>query len=187
MIGKPSEDSPHYFDEQQEADRQISMTWNAQYQEEYQASLGRLLVKFNELEMMVGSIIEQIIIQLGAPHLYRQEDYLIQKIDQLELALFTRPTWPRPDFNRLRRINAQRNDLAHGHFHQNPNTGGFETRPVHKSGKKSAPKIIEPKTIDKYTADTIHALRDVDRLGPYAAFDDKPAVLPPGEIACPVE
>lgn len=116
MIGKHSPGSPYYIDEQQEADRQSLMSWNAQYQAEYQASLGRLLVKFNELEMMVGGIIEQITDQLGVPHLYRQEGYLSQKIDQLELALFTKPTWPKPDFNRLRRINTQRNDLAHGHF-----------------------------------------------------------------------
>lgn len=89
------------------------MSWNSRYEEEYQVSLGRLLLRFNDLEMLVGNILEQLTLKLGVPHLYRQEEYLSQKIDRLGLALCAKPEWPKPDFNRLRRVNSIRNDLAH--------------------------------------------------------------------------
>jgi hypothetical protein len=161
------------------------MTWNMQYQEEYQAALGRMLVRFNDLEMQVAGILEQLTIRLGVPHLYKQDDYLSQKIDRLELALCAKPHWPKPDLARLRRVNGLRNDLAHGHFHQNPNTGEYETRPVHKTGKKAAAKTIDPKTIHAYTEQVAAAQADVGRLWPRAAFGDTPAVLPPGAMPIP--
>lgn len=121
------------------------------YQHEYEAALGRLLVRFNDLEIMVGEMLERSLDRLEVPHLYRAEDYYIQKVDRLELALKALPKWPVPDFTRLRRINGWRNEMAHGHFHQDPNTGEYLTRPVHKAGRKAKAGVVTPEDIDKFT------------------------------------
>lgn len=101
MIGKPTPESPHYVDEQAEADRQTRISYGLRYQEEYQASLGRMLVLFNEVESMVGEILKVALDKLGKSHLYRVDDYFRQKVDRLELALCAFPKWPTPDFERL--------------------------------------------------------------------------------------
>ncbi len=183
MIGKPSEDCPHYVDEQKQADLQSAAMWSHHYQEAYQASLGRFLVRFNELEMAVSSMLQMLTTNLGVPHLYRPKEYYVQQLDRLELALCARPQWPKPDFDKLREMNGVRNQYAHGVLMQNPNTGDYETLPLRQSGKGSTSRIIEPEMIDKDTDRVIAALQDVQRLWPWIAFGDTPVQVPEGAAA----
>ena len=143
------------------------------YEQAYESALGRMLVRFNMLEVSVGQVLEGAMSKLGVPHLYRVDDYYRQKVDRLELALCALPTWPKPDFDRLRRINGWRNEIAHGHFAQDPNTAAYRTTPVHKRGAKDAG--ITPEMIDEYTRAAIDAWAEVGMLMAYVWFDDPPA------------
>lgn len=187
MIGKPSEESPHYVDEQQQAEWGGVSMWSLDYREKYQSSLGRMLVRFNEVEAMVGQILEVALDRLEKPHLFQVNDYFRQKVDRLELAMCAFPKWPNVDYDRLRRINNWRNNLAHGHFHQDPNTGEWQTRGVHKKGQKS--EVITPDEIDKWSEEVRLAFGDVGQLLPYIWFDevDEDRPLPPGASATPLE
>lgn len=171
--------------EHEQADRQTTMIRGLQYQESYQASLGRMLVRFNELEAMVGEILRVALDKLGKPHLYQAGDYFRSKVDRLELALCSFGNWPKPDFDRLRRVNTWRNELAHGHLHQDPNTGDWQTRAVHKQGHRS--DVITPAKIDMWTEEVRTAHGDVGQLLPWVWFSDRPAVLPEGASQVPIE
>ena len=187
MIGKPSEESPHHIDEQELSQRQSGPMWSLRYQEEYQSSLGRMLVRFNEVESMVGEILKTALDKLGKSHLFQVNEYFRQKVDKLELASAAFPKWPKVDYERLRRINSWRNEPAHGHFHQDPNTGDWQTRGVHKKGSKS--ETITPAEIDKWTEEVRVAYGDVGQLLPYVWFDelDEERPLPPGASRTPIE
>lgn len=140
------------------------------YQFEYESALGRLLVRFNDLEIVVGHVLDGTLTTLKLPHLYRDDHYFIQKVERLELALAALPTWPRPSFDRLRKINGWRNNMAHGHFHQDPHTGDYVTRPVRGAGSKA--KAVTPAEIDAYTDEVRNAHSEVSGLLPHVWFDD---------------
>jgi hypothetical protein len=178
MIGKPTLDSPHYVDEHAEADRQTRMSYGLRYQEQYQASLGRMLVKFNEVESLVDEVLKVALEKLDKAHLYRVDDYFRQKVDRLELALCAFPTWTAPDFERLRRINSLRNELAHGHFYQDSNSGDWKTRGVHRKGQNA--ETITPEVIHEWTDEVWQAYADVGRLLPWVWFGNPPADQPGG-------
>lgn len=179
MIGRPSEESPYYFDEHAWSERHMRSMWGLQYQTEYEAALGRLLVRYNELEVMTGWVLEGALKKLGVVHLYKVDEHLKGKIDRLELALCALPTWPKPDFARLHRINSTRNSMAHGHFHQDPNTGEYQTRPVHKKPTVKA-EIITPEEVHRYTDEVRDAHAEMGTLLPYVWFEGVPAELPEG-------
>ncbi|KQN75083.1 hypothetical protein [Devosia sp. Leaf64] len=157
------------------------------FEERYEAALGRMLVRFNQLESLLAEIIRVTTKEkLMKPHLFKINEFYIQKVERLDLMLCAFPRWPAPDFERLRRINAWRNELAHGHFHQDPNTGEWLTESVHKKGHKSVE--ITPQMIDSWTAQVEQALTDVEGLLPYAWLDepDPDRPLPPGASPVPL-
>lgn len=133
-----------------------------QYEAAYESALGRMLVRFNDLEVMVGTVLEGAMKRLEVPYLYRVDDYYRQKVDRLELAMCALPDWPKPDFERLRRINGWRNEVAHGHFAQDPDTAVYRTTAVHKKGAKD--QGITPEDIDTYTMAAIDAWAEISQL-----------------------
>lgn len=157
------------------SDSELIEAWNRikssefQYSENYAAALGRMLVRFNDLEARVGRLLELILKKLDVPHLYKVDDYYRQKVDRLELALCAFTDWPEIDFHRLRRINSFRNDLAHGHFAQDPISGEFSTRSIHRSSGK--PQTITPEVIHGYSTEISEASEDVGRLVPFIWFE----------------
>lgn len=185
-MNKPTQESPHYVDEAEWADRHSRSMWGLQYQTEYEAALGRLLVKYNDLEAMVGAVLEGALKKLDVPHLYKVDDYLRGKIDRLELALCALPNWPKPDYDRLHRINNRRNAMAHGHFHQDPNTGEYQTRSVHRKSTTPA-QVVTPEEIHSYTDEVRDAYVEMSGLMPHVWFGDEPVVLPEGASLTPIE
>jgi hypothetical protein len=185
-MNKPTEESPHYVDEAEWADRHSRSMRGLQYQTEYEAALGRLLVRYNGLEAMVGAVLEGALTKLGVAHLYKLDDYLRGKIDRLELALCALPAWPKPNYERLHRINNRRNAMAHGHFYQDPNTGEYQTRSVHKKSTAKA-EVVTREEIHRYIDDVRDAYTEMSGLMPHIWFGDEPAALPEGASLTPTD
>ena len=141
------------------------------YQEKYEAALGAMLVRFNDLEVRFSVIVSRALKILGAPHLFSAEDRFIQNINKMEIA-HKALHWPKLDYARMRRINAGRNRLAHGHLDRDPNTGEFSTIPSNKkaSGKNSGFMPVED--IERLTDEIRAAILDVTDILPNAWFDE---------------
>ena len=98
-------------------------------QKDYEAALGTFLVAFNRIENAVNDTIilalqkserQDILERLRNDSLYRK----LTTLDLISLA-YSRPL-PKTVVNELRELASQRNDLAHGNFHQNPFDGSYE-------------------------------------------------------------
>lgn len=92
---------------------------------EYDGALGAYLVLFNRLEVQASEVHFAALHRLDLTHLFRPEAKLIERLVPMEIA-FTALRWPKPDFAAIRGINGKRNDIAHGHVHQDPNTGDWQ-------------------------------------------------------------
>lgn len=140
------------------------------YESAYEAAMGKMLVRFNNLENAVGQMLEGLLKKLEVGHLYRPEDYFRQKVDRLELAMRAVPDWPVPDFNRLRKINSWRNDIAHSDFFQDPDTAAYLTRSLHKPGRRTTG--LHPELIDTYTVEVSAAIDEVLYIMPLVWFQE---------------
>ena len=97
---------------------------------DYEAALGAFILTFNEADFYLSQIIGW---ELQRNDLSRRlarltEGAISQRIDIAE-ALAARSAEPSTKalrFDRLREINAVRNQLAHGHFEQNPFEGSYQ-------------------------------------------------------------
>jgi hypothetical protein len=99
-----------------------------QIQIDYERALGQFLVRFNKVENLISDIIPQALMNTGSEHLlaHVKGDLFARKLITLELALDKAlRTGSRRLFDELRELNSRRNDLAHGHFDQNPVDGDY--------------------------------------------------------------
>ena len=104
-------------------------TADPQIQKDYEAALGAFLVACTQIENTISDIIFLALEQAERKDILNRlrGDSLRRKLVTLELISLAHP---RPllksAIDELRDLAAQRNDLAHGHFHQNPFDGSFE-------------------------------------------------------------
>lgn len=141
------------------------------YERKYEAALGTMLVRFNELEVKFTVIVRRALEIIGASHLYSREARYIQNIEKMEIA-HKAINWPTLDYARMRRINTGRNRLAHGHLDRDQQTGEFSTIPANKkaTGKNSGFMSIED--IESLTEEIRAALLEVADILPNAWFDE---------------
>lgn len=116
---------------------------------DYEARLGKFLVGFNALDMMIGELLRRIMIASGKPDLadeVQAKPATAQKLVYLEIALMLPAADEVKDIDmkRLKVLNNERNGFAHGHFAQNILTGSFRIVGS-KTGKakRQAPKGLD--------------------------------------------
>ena len=100
-----------------------------QIQKDYEAALGAFLVAFNRIENAVNDIIVLALQKSERQDILKHlsNDLFHRKLTTLDLIslAYSRPL-PKTVVNELRDLASQRNDLAHGHFHQNPFDGSYK-------------------------------------------------------------
>jgi hypothetical protein len=96
---------------------------------DYEAALGQFIFAFNEVDYRLSQVIRSELSQRGFPDLAATASNgpFAQRLTTLEM-LATSPKGSRlsaSPVRRLRSLNADRNNLAHGHFDQNPFDGSY--------------------------------------------------------------
>lgn len=106
---------------------------------EYERRLGAYLVKFNELEIVLGWLLAATFKAAGVTVEKIADRNMAVKIDFLSVLQLApmASVFAHIDVARLRAINKQRNDYAHGHFSQNILDGSFRIIGA-KKGEKGA-------------------------------------------------
>ncbi|RWE29170.1 MAG: hypothetical protein EOS78_30655 [Mesorhizobium sp.] len=97
-------------------------------QKDYEAALGAFLVIFNRIENTVSDIVVLALKKAEREDILRSlsGDLFARKLTTLELLSVAYPqAAPRELVEELRRLGAERNNLAHGHFDQNPFDGSY--------------------------------------------------------------
>lgn len=152
---------------------------------EYEAALGRFILAHNEVDYRLAKALERVVLHLAPDRslIRYAEGTFDNRLRNLEL--FQRAT-PNSgavnvDVAKIREINKIRNDVAHGHFDQNPFDGSFSLVGDGKgTGKK--PNQYTTSQLDEAT----RALSDIASiLFAHEVFGDfRPeGILPPGESA----
>lgn len=93
----------------------------------YESALGQFIVAFNEMDHLVSQIIGLTLRNLGREDLAQSasKGSLAQRLEALDILLTCKPTPADVPLKRLRNLNTHRNNLAHGHFDQNPFDGSY--------------------------------------------------------------
>jgi len=103
---------------------------------EYERRLGAYLIKFNDLEVMLGMLLSSVFEAAGLSPLHKDihSKSMAVKIDflsVLQLAPIAEP-FAKLNIERLRTVSKARNDFAHGHFAQNLMDGTFQILDANK-------------------------------------------------------
>ena len=104
-------------------------TADPQIRRDYEATLGTFLVVFTRIENTVSDIICLALKQAERKDILNRlrGDSFRRKLVTLELISLAHPRpLPRSTIEELRGLAARRNELAHGHFHQNPFDGTYD-------------------------------------------------------------
>ena len=104
-------------------------TADPRIQKDYEAALGAFLVAFTRIENTASDIIFLALEQAGRKDILNRlrGDSFRRKLVALELISLAHPRpLPKSAIDELRDLAARRNELAHGHFHQNPFDGSYE-------------------------------------------------------------
>lgn len=107
---------------------------------EYERRLGAFLVRFNDLELILGMMLQAVMTGVGRPELgakmpETKMDLKLNYLSVLQLVPAAAEV-TNVDVARLRKLNGHRNDFAHGHFHQNVIDGSFRIVGANKRGGK---------------------------------------------------
>jgi len=97
---------------------------------EYEAALGRLILAHNEVDHRLPKALQRVVLRVsgdGSLNAFATGSFA-QRLANLELLqkATTDLGATMVDVVELRRLNAIRNNVAHGHFDQNPFDGSFE-------------------------------------------------------------
>jgi hypothetical protein len=97
-------------------------------QRDYEAALGGFLVRFNRIENAVNRLLRFSLARLGRLDLERQtvRATLQTRVQNLCLLMLSFPTSAQVPSKEIEALSAIRNELAHGHFEQNPFAGDYE-------------------------------------------------------------
>ena len=104
-------------------------TADPRIQKDYEAALGAFLVAFTRIENTASDIIFLALEQAGRKDILNRlrGDSFRRKLVTLELISLAHPRpLQKSAIDELRDLAARRNELAHGHFHQNPFDGSYE-------------------------------------------------------------
>lgn len=97
---------------------------------DYEAAVGRLILAHNEVDYRLTTVIELAVVKLGGDNgLHRlAEGDFAQRLTNIALlkGLQINLNLEHIDITLLRNLNGQRNNVAHGHFNQNPFDGTYE-------------------------------------------------------------
>lgn len=99
----------------------------------YKAALGSFLVQFNAIENLLTEVLDLSFRSLRRPDLLRLNEPFERRLQTLELIGLALPRMHVPNFEDLRALAKERNNLAHGHFDQNPHSGAYSI--VTRGGK----------------------------------------------------
>lgn len=148
---------------------------------EYEAALGRLILAHNEVDFRLTKALERVVLRIApdrslikfATGTFAQRLNNLEMFQKISANLYA----VRVDVTKLRTLNAIRNDVAHGHFDQDPFDGSFT---IIGDGRGTGKKPSQ------YEATTLHeaekALLEIaSTLKVHEVFGDLPRtyVLPP--------
>ena len=104
-------------------------TADPQIQKDYEAALGAFLIGSTQIENTVSDIIFLALQKAERKDILTRlrGDSFRRKLVTIELISLAHPRpLPKSAIDELRDLAARRNELAHGHFHQNPFDGSYE-------------------------------------------------------------
>jgi hypothetical protein len=112
---------------------------------EYEAALGQFILAFNEVDYRLSQVIRSELSQRGREDLAAAASNgpFAQRLGTLEILASATPNGrlsasPIPT---LRSLNTDRNNLAHGHFDQNPFDGSYSIVLAKKAREYPAPQV----------------------------------------------
>ena len=117
-----------------------------QIQKDYEAALGAFLVVFNSIENAVSDIIYLALKKAAREDILKslRGDLFSRKLTTLDLLSIAYPqAASKALVDELRRLGAERNDLAHGHFDQNPFDGSYHIVTDRKTLSVPMDKIVK--------------------------------------------
>ena len=96
---------------------------------DYEAALGRFILAFNEVDYRLSQVIGSELSQRGRSDLTAtaSKGPFVQRLETLDILVSTTKNGQLSSLPlaRLRTLNTDRNNLAHGHFDQNPFDGSY--------------------------------------------------------------
>jgi hypothetical protein len=97
---------------------------------DYEAALGRFILAFNEADYRLSQVIAAELSKRGNPDLgaTASKGTFAQRLEKLEILVSTTKNHQLSGLpvEKLRALNGDRNNLAHGHFDQNPYDGSYQ-------------------------------------------------------------
>lgn len=144
-----------------------------QIQKDYEAALGAFLVAFTQVENIVSDIIFLALQKAERKDLLKRvrRDSFQRKLITLELISLAHPRALREVvIGELRHLAGRRNDLAHGHFHQNPFEGSYE---IVTDRKAFLMPVTELKGLTERAESAWNALRYADAYFSFDALDEE--------------
>lgn len=113
---------------------------------EYESFLGSILVQFNAIDVILSDIIHMALQRAKRPEIlsWIGDDMYARKVTTLALLQVGIPDCGDPELiETLRRLGAERNKLAHGHFDQNPFDGSYSVVALRRGERVSASMPVE--------------------------------------------
>jgi hypothetical protein len=130
----------------------------------YEAALGEFLVAFNAMENYMRYTVEEICKSLGQPDLWAKlsGDDFSKQLKNLRLLSLAEPFFADTPFDRIEKLNSQRNRFAHGHYDQDLFSNEYKV--VGKSGRME----VSIEAIKKATSEADYLWNDIGwRLGKF--------------------
>ena len=148
-------------------------TADPEIQKDYEAALGAFLVSFTQIENIVSDVIFLALGKAERKDILKRVrgDSFQRKLITLELISLAHPrALPKSLIAELRDLAARRNDLAHGHFHQNPFDGSYKI----VTGRKAfLMPVTELKGLTERAESAWNALRYADAYFSLDVFDEE--------------
>jgi hypothetical protein len=114
---------------------------------EYEAALGRFILAFNEVDYRLSQVIAAELSMRGDSKLIATaaKGSFAQRLEKLELLMSAAksPQFAALPVAKLWSLNGARNDLAHGHFDQNPYDGSYRLTLAAKSRDYPVSRILK--------------------------------------------
>jgi hypothetical protein len=152
-----------YFDDTDDIDDGI--TWaDPAIRTDYEAALGRFILAFNEADYLLSQVIQAELSKRGHTELgaTAAKGTFVQRLEKIEILMSMPTKYSRLSalpVAKLRSLNADRNNLAHGHFDQNPYDGSYRLILAAKIGDYPISRIL---ALAEELAQILFALRTAD-------------------------
>lgn len=158
------EQDPFWDDDTPSADPQIQL--------DYEALLGRFFVQFNRIENGVSDLLHHAFQKLNRTDLFEEANkgQLSSRLFNLQLVMLALPAHGHQvPYAEVRELAKKRNELAHGHFDQNPFDGSYRIvgKKLDRGNEWPREKL---EALIQETEGIAESIRDVY---PYFWFDDE--------------